>query len=81
MPTVPARASINQILPRDLHQSEGIVQLAIGQQAGVGGDIGAVELELQSAVEIEPRSVQFRFTRWVRHESAAVQCFIRGMRA
>ena len=56
MPTVPARASISQILPRDLHQSEGIVQLAIGQQAGVGGDIGAVELELQSAVEIEPRS-------------------------
>ena len=56
MPTVPARASISQILPRDYHQAEDVIQLAIGQQSCIGGDAGAVELELQSAVEIEPRS-------------------------
>jgi hypothetical protein len=27
-----------------------------------------VELQLEAAVEIEPRSVRFRFTRWVRHD-------------
>src|SRR5665811_849474 len=29
MPTVPARASISQILPRDYHQAEHVIQLAI----------------------------------------------------
>ena len=55
MPTVPARASISQNLPRDYHQAGDLIQLAIGQQSCIGGDVGAVELELQSAVEIEPR--------------------------
>jgi hypothetical protein len=62
MPAVLACPRVGQVLARDLHQSEGIVQFAMGKQAGVGGDIGAVQLELQSAVEIEPRSVRFRFT-------------------
>jgi len=53
MPAVLACPRVAQVLTRHLHQSEGIVQFAIGKQAGVGGDIGAVELELQSTVEIE----------------------------
>jgi hypothetical protein len=68
MPTVPARASISQILPRDYHQAEHVIQLAIGQQSCIGRDAGTVELQLETAVEIEPGGVGFRFTRWVRHD-------------
>jgi hypothetical protein len=32
MPTVPARASISQILPRDYHQAEHVIQLEERQQ-------------------------------------------------
>jgi hypothetical protein len=28
-------------------QAEGVVQLAVGEQAGIGGDPGAVELQLR----------------------------------
>ena len=47
-------------------QAEGVVQLAVGEQAAVGGDPGAVELELEAAVEGDPQGL-FRFTRRVRH--------------
>src|SRR5450756_336273 len=40
MPTVPARASISQSLPGDGHQSEHIIELAIGKQPCIGGDAG-----------------------------------------
>ena len=35
-------------------QAEHIVQLAVGEQAAVGGDPGPVELELEAAVEGDP---------------------------
>ena len=57
MPTVPARASISQMLSRDYHQSEHVIQFAIGQQPGIRRDAGTVELQLHTAVEIEPSSV------------------------
>jgi hypothetical protein len=65
MPTVPARASLSQILPRDYHQAEHIIQLPERQQTSIRGDAGTVELQLEAPVEIEPRNVGFRFTRWV----------------
>jgi hypothetical protein len=68
MPAVLACPRVGQVLTRDLHQSEGIVQLAIGQQPCIGGDAGTVELQLETAVEIEAGGVGFRFTRWVRHD-------------
>jgi hypothetical protein len=68
MPAVPARASISQMLSRDYHQAEHVIQFAIGQQPGIRRDAGTVELQLHTAVEIEPSSVRFRFTRWVRHD-------------
>ncbi len=37
------------------------------RQAGVGGDSATAELELQAAVEIEPKRPVNRFTRRVRH--------------
>jgi hypothetical protein len=51
-------------------QADDIVQLAVGEQAGVGGDPGAVELELEPAVEGDPERF-FRFTRRVRHPAPA----------
>jgi hypothetical protein len=51
-------------------QAEGTVQLAVGEQAGIGGDPGAVELELQAAVERDPQGL-LRFTRRVRHFAPA----------
>ena len=68
VPTVPACASISQTLPGDGHQAEHIIKLPERQQTSIGGDAGTVELQLEAAVEIEPRSVRFRFTRWVRHD-------------
>ena len=60
--------AVSQMLPRDVGQAERVIQLAIGQQPAIGGDAGTVELQLQTAVEIEPESIGFRFTRWVRHD-------------
>jgi hypothetical protein len=68
MPTVPARASISQTLPGDGHQAERIIELAIGKQPCIRCDTGTVKLQLEAAVEIEPSSVLFRSTRWVRHD-------------
>ena len=67
MPPVPARAAINQVLSRDVHKAERVIKLAIGQQSGIGGDAGTVELQLEATVEIEPESSAFRFTRWMHH--------------
>ena len=47
-------------------QAERIIQLAIRQQAGVGGDRGAAALQ-QTTVEIGPQSALIRFTRPVPH--------------
>ena len=65
--TVLARAAVNQVLPRDSRQAERIIEFAIGQQSGIGGDAGTVELQLEAAVEIEPKSIGLRFTRWLHH--------------
>jgi hypothetical protein len=51
-------------------QAEGVVELAVGEQAGVGGDPGAVELERQAAVERDPQGL-FGVTRRVRHPAPA----------
>ena len=67
MAPVPAAPRIGEHRTRHRGQAERVVQLAIGEQPGIGGDRGAVELELQAAVEIEPDGIQFQFTRWVRH--------------
>jgi hypothetical protein len=65
--TVPARAAVNQMLLRDSHQAERVVEFAIGQQACIGGDTRTVELKLEAVVKIEPESIGLRFTRWLNH--------------
>jgi hypothetical protein len=60
-----AGAWINELIANHIRQPEGVIELAVGQQSGVGGDPGTVELKLQAAVEIEPQRTINRFTRWV----------------
>ena len=66
MAAIPAGACIAQHLSGHHGQAEGVVQLTVGEQAAIGGDPGAVELELQTAVERDPQGL-FRFNRRVRH--------------
>jgi hypothetical protein len=47
-------------------QAEGVVQLAVREQAAIGGDPGPVELELEAAVEPDPQGFT-GFTRRIRH--------------
>ncbi len=67
MQTVPPRVAVNQMLLRDVHKAERVIELAIGQQLSIGGDAGTVELQLEATVEIQPESIGIRITRWTRH--------------
>ena len=44
-----------------------IIEFAIGQQSGVGGHSGTVEVQLQAEVEIQPQRLIVGFTLRVRH--------------
>jgi hypothetical protein len=70
VPDVPAAPGIREDRCGRRGQAKGVVQLAIGEQTGVGGDPGTVELELDAAVEGDPQRF-FRFTRRVRHPRLA----------
>jgi hypothetical protein len=52
-------------LPSGGCQSEGIVKLPEGKETSIGRDLGTVELQLQSAVKIDPQKGLFAFTRRV----------------
>ena len=67
MPPVLAGARLRQSLATAVGQSERVVQFAIGQQSGIGGDRRTAKLKHQTAVEIEPQRAAVRFTRRVRH--------------
>ncbi len=49
MATVAARAAFDQMLTWDVYQTERVIELAMGQQACIGGDAGAVELQFEAA--------------------------------
>ena len=65
MAAVPAGARIGEHVAGHCAETEGVVEFAIGQQSGIGGDPRAMELQLHAAVEIEPERTIDRFTRWV----------------
>ncbi len=69
MPGVPAAAAFRKGITGQIGQPEGVVQLPVGQQPGVGGDPAAVELQPQPTVEIDPQGTVIRFTRWVVHRA------------
>ena len=65
MAGVPAAAAFRQHAAGQIGQPQCIVEVAVGEQPGVGGDAATVELQLQAAVEIAPQGPVIRFTRWV----------------
>jgi hypothetical protein len=71
MPRVLAAPQIRQRRPGNLGQAENIVQLAVGQEASVRGDLAAVKFELQVTVEIDPQMRLSGFTRRVRRVPSA----------
>jgi len=60
-------------------ESERFVKFPVGQQPGVGRDLAAQKLELQSAVEIDPQISVLAVTHWVPlslwHETRQIPCF------
>ena len=46
---------------------ESVIEFSIGKKTSVSGDLGAVELQLQAAVKIDPKAPLFRFAHRVRH--------------
>jgi hypothetical protein len=70
MPSVLAGATVDQHLAPEVAQSKNVVEFPIGKQTAVGGDPGTVELELDPAVEIDPKRL-LRFTHRVRHDRPA----------
>ena len=68
VPAVLAGAGIGEPLARHRAEAERIVEFAVGEQTGVGGDDRTAKLEHQPAVEIEPQRLAIRFTRRVRHD-------------
>ena len=62
MTAVLAGARIGKDIGTRLGQPQRFIQLAIGEQPGIGRDRGAAKLKHQAAVEIEPQSTPIRFT-------------------
>ena len=61
MPAVLAGARVIETIANHVGQPERVIEFAIGEQSGVGGDPGAMKLELQAAVEFKPQRLVLRF--------------------
>jgi hypothetical protein len=71
MATILAGPRIGEHLTCQRGQPKRVVKLAIGEQSSIRCHHRAAKLEHQAAVEIEPNSIRFRFTRWVRRRRLA----------
>ena len=60
-PFAPVR--VGQNVSSGLAQSKGIIKFAAGQQTAIRRDLRSVELQLETAVERQPKSGILRFTR------------------
>jgi len=60
-----ARASIHQLPCGRLGQSKALIQLATGEQPGIGRDLCPMEFQLQTTVECQPQGPISGFTHWV----------------
>jgi hypothetical protein len=65
---VPATALVEQFPDRHVGETKGVVELAVGEQPAIRSDPGAVEIELDPAVENGPQRELFGFTRCVSHD-------------
>ena len=52
MARVLATPQVRQRRPGKIGQAENLVQLAVGQEPSIGGDLAAVQFQLQAAVEV-----------------------------
>jgi hypothetical protein len=71
MAAVPAGACVGEHIGTRVGQAQRVIQLAIGQQPGIGGDRGTAKLQHQRPIEIELQRTPTRFTRRVRHRRPA----------
>ena len=60
-----ATPQVRQRRPAKIGQAKNIVQFPVGQEPSVRGNLAAVELQLQAAVEIDPQMRLSGFTRRV----------------
>jgi hypothetical protein len=67
MAAIPPGARIGEHFTGQSAEAKGIVEFAVSKQTSIGGDPRAMELKLQTAVEIKLESIIIRFTHWVRH--------------
>ena len=67
MASVLAGARVRQSIGARVGQAQRIIQFAVSQQPGIGGDRGAGKSQQQTTVEIEPQGAVVRFTRRVPH--------------
>jgi hypothetical protein len=50
-----ATPQVRQRRAAQISQAKNLVQLAIGQETSIGGDLAAVELKLEATVKIDPQ--------------------------
>lgn len=55
MPSVLASTAVLKNITGNLGQAKGVIKLSIGEKPTVGGNLGTVEFQLQSAVKIDPQ--------------------------
>ena len=55
VPSILAGTAVLKDSPGNLCQAKGVIKLSIGEEPTVGGNLGTVELQLQSAVKIDPQ--------------------------
>jgi hypothetical protein len=63
-----AAPAIEQLGDCDLGEPDCIVEFAVSEQTAIGGDLAAVEFELDPAVEAGPQRRLFGFIRRVHHK-------------
>jgi hypothetical protein len=74
MPSVLAAPTFCQHGPGQIGQPKCVVEFTVRKQSGVRGDTTAMELQPQTAVEIDPDGTIVRFTCWVSHSVEAMRC-------
>jgi hypothetical protein len=68
MTPILSRARIGETLSGSLGHAQHIIKFPIEKQPGVSRDLGAAEVQLQTAVKMDPKSPLFWVTRWAGHD-------------
>ena len=60
VPAILACTVVAENIPGHLGQFESVIEFSIGKKASVSGDLGAVQLQFQATVKIDPKAPLFR---------------------